>query len=382
LLDFTIRFAGHVDDGSYYFIALDADGDFGADGPVPVAAGPYWENGWGTGSFTHYVEYHQGRYELYRPRRQLILRHAGGGIVDASGAPLASDTGLHTIRVTQISLGATSVSGAGMVTGVNNLSDQNGSFFDLETDATGKIVSIAFRRNQLAGRSLTPAEQATLNALTGTALTADSLAPFGLHLVLGAPAAATQTLRIEPANGLAEDKFRATGSGAVTTTVISLQANATLAGIFSPLPGGIIVTRELVVNDEAILAAQMSTDVALLGPVYASTPPAGGNELQFTLEIAALAATAPRDLSVNFITTTDLLFDPLITNPDQHCYDGLGVTGDEYATFRLDQDRTIQNSDQLEPEGSGDFTLAGSVTPDQKAAVDIIDWTVRVRNVG
>jgi len=66
ILDIMVRFAAPVNDAFYYFIALDADGDFGADGPLPVAAGPRWGNGWGTGSMTHFVEYHQGRYELFR----------------------------------------------------------------------------------------------------------------------------------------------------------------------------------------------------------------------------------------------------------------------------------------------------------------------------
>jgi hypothetical protein len=65
VIEFSVTFAGPVQDAFYYYIAIDADGDFGADGPLPVAAGPNWGNGWGTGSMTHYVEYHQGRYELF-----------------------------------------------------------------------------------------------------------------------------------------------------------------------------------------------------------------------------------------------------------------------------------------------------------------------------
>ena len=57
IVRFIVDFAGPIDDTSYYYIAIDADGDFGVDGPLPVAAGPFWGNGWGTGSITHFMEW-------------------------------------------------------------------------------------------------------------------------------------------------------------------------------------------------------------------------------------------------------------------------------------------------------------------------------------
>ena len=148
-----------------------------------------------------------------------------------------------------------------------------------------------------------------------------------------------------------------------------------------PIPGATIVTGEFTVGEEAILASQMSTDVILVGPPYSSVPPTGSNQLQFTIEISDLGQVAPADLSMNVITTTDLIFDPLITDPDEHNYDALGITGDEYVTFRIDEDRTFRNSDGLDPEGSGDFTLLGPAPAGAQASIDIVDWSVRVRGV-
>ncbi|MCK4325083.1 MAG: hypothetical protein KAW89_11165, partial [Armatimonadetes bacterium] len=47
VIEIVWEMAGAVDDASYYYVAFDADDDEGADFPVPVAAGPYWGNGWG-----------------------------------------------------------------------------------------------------------------------------------------------------------------------------------------------------------------------------------------------------------------------------------------------------------------------------------------------
>ena len=87
VLEFVVTFAGPVQDAFYYYIAIDTDSDFGVDGPLPVAAGPNWGNGWGTGALSHYVEYNQGRYELFKATLQPGLERAGGGISDVAGTP-------------------------------------------------------------------------------------------------------------------------------------------------------------------------------------------------------------------------------------------------------------------------------------------------------
>ena len=50
VVDLVVQFAAPVVDAFYYYIAIDADSDLGADGPLPVAAGPRWGNGWGNGN--------------------------------------------------------------------------------------------------------------------------------------------------------------------------------------------------------------------------------------------------------------------------------------------------------------------------------------------
>jgi len=54
---------GNINDLFYYYVAFDDDGN-SADGPLPVVSSPYG-NGWGTGSFTRFVEYHQGTFRVF-----------------------------------------------------------------------------------------------------------------------------------------------------------------------------------------------------------------------------------------------------------------------------------------------------------------------------
>ena len=112
VLDVVLRYARPINDAFYYFIAIDADND-PDDGPVPVASGPYWGNGWGTGSMTHYVEYHQGQYQLFRVVLDPDLTQPGGGIVAVSGTPQITDAGKAVISVLSVQLGEPTVSGAG-----------------------------------------------------------------------------------------------------------------------------------------------------------------------------------------------------------------------------------------------------------------------------
>jgi len=60
LVQFSVD--GGINDLFYYFVAFDDD-DNPADGPLPVISSP-WGNGWGTGSFTRFVEYHQGVFRV------------------------------------------------------------------------------------------------------------------------------------------------------------------------------------------------------------------------------------------------------------------------------------------------------------------------------
>jgi len=63
---FIIRFntLGPIRDDLFYFVAFD-DNNVSADGPLPVVSAPFG-NGWGAGSFTTFVRYHQGIYQVFR----------------------------------------------------------------------------------------------------------------------------------------------------------------------------------------------------------------------------------------------------------------------------------------------------------------------------
>ncbi len=167
ILDIMVRFAAPVNDAFYYFIALDADGDFGADGPLPVAAGPRWGNGWGTGSMTHFVEYHQGRYELFRADLTPVLLEAGGGVVAARGLPHTTDAGIHEITIDSLDFGEATLTGAGAVASAANNSFQAAGTIQLETNSAGETIadSVSFAPAAHGGRALTANEQAALDAL-------------------------------------------------------------------------------------------------------------------------------------------------------------------------------------------------------------------------
>ncbi|MCS7253873.1 MAG: hypothetical protein RMK18_07905 [Armatimonadota bacterium] len=61
----TVRFevAEGLKPEAYYFLAFDDDDD-SLDGPLPAVVKPFG-NGWGTGSFTRFIEIHLGRATLY-----------------------------------------------------------------------------------------------------------------------------------------------------------------------------------------------------------------------------------------------------------------------------------------------------------------------------
>src|SRR3972149_5403427 len=106
VVDITLRVAGTIRDNFYYFVAFDTDNDNGADFPVPVAAGPYWGNGWGTGAITYYLEYHNGQYNLFAANLNVTLSDATGGFQAVSGTLTGHDNGVLRLTVTGVSLGS------------------------------------------------------------------------------------------------------------------------------------------------------------------------------------------------------------------------------------------------------------------------------------
>ncbi|MGQ9732010.1 MAG: hypothetical protein ACUVX8_12155 [Candidatus Zipacnadales bacterium] len=384
-LRFVLDFLGPVDDTSFYFIAIDADGDFGDDGPLPVAAGPFWGNGWGTGSITHFISYSQGKYDVYKVDRTLQLVQPGGGIVEAAGSPDETDTGQYELTVGQVTPGAATVEGVGSITTVTNKSDQNAGRFTLETDAQGRIVggSVSFTPAADGGREPNPQEQAALDALNagGMTLAANSLATFGLRLGIGSPTAGQQTIDVAPAVAEVKVVFRPSSTDERRTSTGTLTANSNTPTATPPIPGARLRTRTLRPGGVALLRSDTATTATLIGLPYESSPPLGGNSLDVTIDLADLGPNVA-NLSVNFISTTELIFDPTMTDPDQHVYDGLGRQGNSYISFSVRQTRTILNSDSLPPERANDPTLEGPATQAERDAVDLIDWAIYVERLG
>jgi hypothetical protein len=385
VIDFYVRMAAAVNDAFYYFIPIDTDGDFGTDGPVPVAAGPAWQNGWGTGSFTHFIEYHQGQYSVYRTNVIVRLTSPGGGIVAITGTPTSPDVGTSTLTVQTISFGAVGVAGAGMITAVTNTGFQAAGTLTLDTDAAGNTVAgtVVFTPAASGGRALTPAEAAIIAGLNagGVALTTTSLSGLGLTLTLNPPGAGSQTLTIAPTTATIQNDFTPAVGGPGSTTMGTLQANTVNTGAGLPIPGTTITTGDFVPGGTATVALDISPTATLLGPPFDYTLPNGTSVLRATIDLDTLGAGIP-DLSVNVVTTTQLIFDENITDPNQHTYDGLGWLGNRFVTFRTDQFQTIDNTSGLfEQEVANDTTLIGPATPAEQSQVDIVDWSITIRRL-
>jgi hypothetical protein len=290
ILDITLRMAGPVDENSYYFAAFNASGDLNTF-PVPVAAGPYWGNGWGTGAITHYVQYHLGQYNLFQTQLSAFLSAHQGGILSIAGNVLGHEAGTYVLTVTSVSPGP-------------------------------------------------------------------------------------------PATGQVSVSFKSSDTGQTTTTTGTLLANSSTPTGTPPVPGLVISTGDLAVGDSATILVQFAPNGILLTPkLFDYVLPAGGNQLECSFDLASLGANLT-NISFNFITTTQLIFDPTITDPKQHTYDGLGPLGND-AIRRFDprQFLTLTNADAFVPEGPGDSTLQGPATQTQKNAVDIVDWSVSVRRL-
>jgi len=386
VLEFTVTFAAPIVDAFYYYIALDTDNDFGADGPLPVAAGPDWGNGWGTGSLTHYVEYHQGQYELFSATLQPDLERAGGGITGVSGTPDTTDAGTHTITIDSLDLGAATLTGTGAIASVTNDGLQAAGALEFSTNAAGEIVadSVTWTPATAGGRALAAAEQARVDALNagGVTLAADSLDPLGLTLTVdaGPDLSGTQSIEVARTTAGVSDRFEPEGLGPTVTEQSTLPANNSARLTAGPIPGMTIVTGDLVVGESAEIELLPGAVGNSLGFPYDSTLPQGGSTLRVTIDLSRLGANVD-DISVNFIATTELIFDPTVVNPQENTYDALGRQGNDFITLVTDEVQTVEDGDLLGDEEANDPTLEGRATEQERASVDIVDWTVRVRRL-
>jgi len=383
VMDILVSFAGPVRDAFYYYLVIDADDDVN-DGPIPVASGPYWGNGWGTGSFTHYVEYHQGLYQLFRAVLAAQLRRAGAGIVEVAGTPLTTDAGAYTVTVTGVRFGAATVGGAGMATAATNDSSQNAGVLSFETDAAGVVVagSVAFAPAADGGRALSVAEQQQVDALNagGQALAVNTFALLGLTLAVGAPGAGQQTVTVAPAIADVRVPFVSDSPPQQTrTTTGTLYANSATPTPDPPIPGLRIRAGDLEVGASAELGLVPAETGVLLGQPYDFQLPTGGNSLRVTLDLAQIAPNVGF-VSLNFISTTELISDPQATDRD-HVYDANGPRGNDYISLRLSEYGTYRNGDRWVPEGADDATLLGPGSQADKASVDLVDWQVTIRRL-
>jgi hypothetical protein len=307
------------------------------------------------------------------------------GINAATGVPVSTDAGAHLLTVAGIAYGVPTLTGAGMVTAVQNAGFQSAGQIMLETDAQGRTVagSVSYAAAAIGGRPLTGDEQTAIDALDagGVGLTADALGALGLTLTLGAAQAGTQTISIPQTVAQISNAFTSNSTGQTTTTAATLNANSNVPTATPPIPGVTITCGDFTLNGAATINLDTEVTASLIGPPYESTYPSGGTTLAFTLDVAALGANV-RNISINIITTTELIFDPTITLPGQNVYDGLGHLGNRYITIDLDDFRTYRNGDGLfEEERDGDNTLEGPATDEEKAAVDIVDWQITLRRL-
>ncbi len=386
VLEFTVQFAGLVDDAYYYYVAIDADNDFGADGPLPVAAGPDWGNGWGTGSLTHYVEYRQGQYELFQATLEPELVTEAGGVGGVSGTPDTSDAGLHSITIDSLNLGAATLSGTGAIDAVTNEGFQAAGTLELTTNAAGEVVAGAVTWTPAAagGRALTSDEQAAVDALNagGVTLAADSLDALGLALTIGTAAdlSGTQTIEVAQTTADVTDRFEPEGFSSPATEQSTLPANNAAELDAGPIPGMTIQTGDLIVGETAEIELTPSAIGNSLGFPYDSVLPQGGSTLQVTVDLSQLGHNID-DVSVNFIATTELIFDPTVVNPDENTYDALGRQGNDFVTLVTDEEQTINDGDLIGEEEAGDPTLEGPASEQERTAVDIVDWRIRMRQL-
>ena len=163
-----------------------------------------------------------------------------------------------------------------------------------------------------------------------------------------------------------------------TTSILPANNNAPLAG--GPIPGMTIRTGDLSAGGVAIIVLQTDATATPLGQPYEFVLPQGGDTLRFTLDLEQLGSNLA-NLSINFISTTELIFDPTVVNPDQHVYDGLGLLGNDYFTVQTNQFQTIRNQDAFVVEGANDPTLVGPASEEARGSVDIVDWQVTLRRL-
>jgi len=369
----TLVVAGPIRADYYYFFAIDP-GEDATQGPVPVVQGPYWGNGWGTGPFTQFVQYHLNQYEIDQPLAVVSIADGGGFLLSVAGSPTNAQSGTHVIVVGPVSPGDATVGGTGTVASVANLSDQNASTLTIATDLAGRTVagSVTFTKANNGGRDLTPAEQAAIDALNagGITLASDSLSALGLQLTLNSPPqAGSQTITVSPTTAQAQDTFTPFGPFGPTSTTGTLVANGTNTPATSPIPGLGITCSSLIPGAQATLHAETdSTAVPIFPyrPFQSVIPGPTDSALHFTLDMDAIQPNL-RQVQVNFITTNQIVIDP--NNVGEKLFDALGLYGNDYLSLLVNVSTVYTNEQAPVLELDGDCS---------DSSLDIIDWQIEI----
>jgi hypothetical protein len=201
-----------------------------------------------------------------------------------------------------------------------------------------------------------------------------------LTIAAGPDLSGTHTIEVAQTTADVTDRFEPEGLGPTVTEQSTLPANNDAALSGGPIPGMTITTGDLVVGESARVLLQPSAIGASLGFPYDSTLPQGGSTLRATVDLSRLGADID-DISVNFIATTELIFDPTVVNPAENTYDALGRQGNDFITLVTDEQQTIEDGDLIGEEQADDPTLEGPASEQDRASVDIVDWRVRVRQL-
>lgn len=103
-MSFRIDFNGAINENDFYFVPIDNTG--GGTGPVPIFPGIVIGEGWVTGSATHYVQYHQRQYTVFKITNLQPFRSEPLGspvrftVPDAGGTTLQFTIDLNAIEAT------------------------------------------------------------------------------------------------------------------------------------------------------------------------------------------------------------------------------------------------------------------------------------------
>ena len=149
VMDITVDFAGPVDDTAWYYIAFNKNSAFTPRIPQPIVSGPIWGNGWGSGSITHFVQYHLGRYELYAANLSAALRQSGGGVTAVGGTPTGNEAGRYTLTV-------------GTVAGDGTSAPVTGTFVPIGSAPARNVIGTLLADSNNAGNATSPIPGATI----------------------------------------------------------------------------------------------------------------------------------------------------------------------------------------------------------------------------